>query len=87
MSELVDGLGALGKTAHFSGTETPPFVIAHTAIKLGAQPRRKGLVCEVAESTHTRTGSKTKGKKTNQADPLLAAQAQAEFPWRVGQCL
>ena len=39
------GLGwiwALGKTAHFAGTEALPLVIPHTGTKLGALARRKG---------------------------------------------
>ena len=84
------GLGwiwALGKTAHFAGTEALPPVIPHTGTKLGALARRKGLGCGVAEpNTQTRTGSRTKGK-TRSADPLLAAQTQSVFFWRVGQYL
>ena len=67
------GLGwiwALGKTAHFAGTEALPPVIPHTGTKLGALAQRKGLGCRVAEpNTHTRTGSKTKGKKHAQLIP------------------
>ena len=36
--------------------------------------------------THTRIGSKTKGK-TSSAHPLFAAQTQKVFPWHAGQCL
>ena len=61
---------ALGKTAHFAGTEALPHVIPHTGTKLGALAQRKGLGCRVAEpNTHTRTGSKTKGKKHAQLIP------------------
>ena len=48
----VRGLGwiwALGKAAHFAGTEALPPVIPHTGTKLGALARRKGLGCRVAE--------------------------------------
>ena len=68
------GLGwiwALGKTAHFAGTEALPPVIPHMGTKLGALARRKGLGCGVAEpNTHTRTGSRTKAKKHAQLIPF-----------------
>ena len=82
------GFRHLGKTAHFTGTETLPPVSPHKGTKLGALARRQGLGCGVVvPNAHARTGSKTKGKKTSSANPLVAAQTPTVSPWHVGQCV
>ena len=54
----------LGKTAHFAGTEALPDMIPHGGTKLGTLAQRWGMGARVVEPiTHTRTGSKTKGKR------------------------
>ena len=63
------GFGHLGKTAHFTGTETLPLAIPHKGTKLGALARRQGLGCGVVvPNTHTRTGSKTLGMRGTAPD-------------------
>ena len=77
---------ALGKTAHFSGTQALPPVIPHEGTKLGPS-QRWGMGWPYQTHTHTRTGSETKGKRKGSAYSLEAAQSQSLSPWSVGQCL
>ena len=64
---------ALGKTAHFSGTQALPPVIPHKGTKPGAPSQRWGMGWWSHQThKHTRTGSATKGKSKAQL-----------FPWRL----
>ena len=78
---------ALGKTAHFSGTQALPPVIPHEGTKLGAPSQRWGMGWSYQTHTHTRTGSETKGKNKAQLDPLRLHRLN-HYPIGVwGQCL
>ena len=84
------GLGwiwAVGKTAHFAGTEALPPVIPHTGTKLVALARRMGLGCGWPNQTRTHAPAAGLRERARSADPLLAAQTQSVFPWRARQCL
>ena len=60
------GFGHLGKTAHFTGTETLPLAIPHKGTKLGALARRQGLGSPAARLRD----------KASSANPLLLHKLQ-----------
>ena len=67
---------ALGKTAHFSGTEALPLVIPHTGIKLGALARTVGERAwgpGCPNQTRTHAPAARLREKASSAQPLLAA--------------
>ena len=75
------GLGwiwAVGKTAHFAGTEALSPVTPHGDRAWGAGWPNQ--TCTHAPAARLR-------EKASSADPVLATQTETVFPWRVRQCL
>ena len=73
------GFGHLGKTAHFTGTETLPPVIPHRRTKLAALARRKGLGAGRSYQTRTHAPAARLREKTSSANPLWLHKRQ-QYP-------